>query len=50
MMLGVGAIALSSATGKEQTRWKEAARREGERYDRRARLRGIAHGRTASRQ
>src|SRR5712664_3220679 len=33
MMLGVGAIALSSATGKEQTRWKEAAQREGERYD-----------------
>jgi len=33
MMLGVGAIAFSSATGKEQTRWKEAARREGERYD-----------------
>jgi hypothetical protein len=33
MMLGVGAIALSSATGKEQSRWKEAARREGERYD-----------------
>jgi len=33
MMLGVGAIAFSSATGKEQSRWKEAARREGERYD-----------------
>src|ERR1700683_3682439 len=33
MMLGVGAIAFSSATGKEQTRWKEAARRECERYD-----------------
>jgi len=32
MMLGVGAIALSSATGQEQTHWKEAAQREGERY------------------
>src|SRR5713226_9711430 len=32
MMLGVGAIAFSSATGKEQTRWKEAAQREGRRY------------------
>jgi drug/metabolite transporter (DMT)-like permease len=32
MMLGVGAIALSSATGKEQQHWKEAAKREGERY------------------
>jgi hypothetical protein len=32
MMLGVGAIALSSATGKEQRHWKEAAQREGERY------------------
>jgi len=32
MMLGVGAIALSSATGKEQVHWKEAAQREGERY------------------
>jgi glucose uptake protein GlcU len=32
MMLGVGAIALSSATGQEQSQWKEAARREGERY------------------
>src|SRR6202050_5189355 len=32
MMLGVGAIAFSSATGKEQTRWKEAAQREGVRY------------------
>ncbi len=29
----LGAIAFSSATGKEQSRWKEAARREGERYD-----------------
>jgi len=32
MMLGAGAIALSSATGKEQLRWKEAAEREGRRY------------------
>jgi drug/metabolite transporter (DMT)-like permease len=32
MMLGVGAIALSSATGKEQQHWKEAAQRESERY------------------
>jgi drug/metabolite transporter (DMT)-like permease len=32
MMLGVGAIALSSASGEEQTHWKEAAQREGERY------------------
>jgi glucose uptake protein GlcU len=32
MMFGVGAIALSSATGQEQTRWKEAAIRESERY------------------
>ncbi len=32
MMLGVGAIAFSSATGEEQTRWKEAAQREGRRY------------------
>lgn len=32
MMLGAGAIALSSATGKEQLRWKEAAHREGRRY------------------
>lgn len=32
MMLGVGAIAFSSASGKEQTRWKEAARREAQRY------------------
>jgi drug/metabolite transporter (DMT)-like permease len=36
MMLGVGAIALSSATGQEQSHWKEAARREGQRY-------GVAH-------
>src|SRR5437762_8605801 len=32
MMLGVGAIAFSSATGQEQTRWKEAAIRESHRY------------------
>ena len=32
MMLGVGAISLSSATGEEQKHWKEAAQREGERY------------------
>jgi glucose uptake protein GlcU len=33
MMLGVGAIALSSATGKEQSRWKGAAQRESQRYN-----------------
>ena len=32
MILGVAAIATSSATGKEQARWKEAAVRESERY------------------
>jgi len=32
MMLGVGAIALSSATGKEQRRWREAAQQESKRY------------------
>ncbi len=32
MMLGVGVIAFSSATGQEQTRWKEAAIRESDRY------------------
>ena len=32
MMLGVGAIALSSAGGEEQQHWKEAAERESERY------------------
>jgi drug/metabolite transporter (DMT)-like permease len=32
MMLGVGAIAFSSATGQERTRWKEAAIRESDRY------------------
>lgn len=32
MMLGVGAIAFSSATGQEQSQWKEAAQREGRRY------------------
>ncbi len=33
MMLGVAAIAFSSATGQEQTRWKEAATRESDRYN-----------------
>ena len=33
MMLGVAAIALSSATGQEQSRWKEAALRESDRYN-----------------
>jgi drug/metabolite transporter (DMT)-like permease len=32
MMLGVGAIARSSAGGQEQQHWKEAAQRESERY------------------
>jgi glucose uptake protein GlcU len=32
MMLGVGAIALSSATGQEQKHWEEAAERERARY------------------
>lgn len=32
MMLGVTAIAFSSASREEQTRWKEAAQREGRRY------------------
>lgn len=32
MMMGVGAIVLSSAGGEEQLQWKDAARREGERY------------------
>jgi glucose uptake protein GlcU len=32
MMLGVAGIAFSSATGQEQTRWKEAAVRESDRY------------------
>src|SRR5882757_2409123 len=32
MMLGVGAIAFSSAIGKEQMRWKDAAQRESQRY------------------
>jgi drug/metabolite transporter (DMT)-like permease len=32
MMLGVGAVAFSSASGQEQSRWKEAAQREGRRY------------------
>jgi drug/metabolite transporter (DMT)-like permease len=33
MMLGVAAIAFSSATGQEQSRWKAAAIRESDRYD-----------------
>src|SRR6202166_3301402 len=33
MMLGVAAIALSSATSSEQSRWKQAAHREGQRYN-----------------
>jgi drug/metabolite transporter (DMT)-like permease len=33
MMLGVAAIAFSSATGQERTRWKEAAVRESDRYN-----------------
>src|ERR1700732_1705552 len=33
MMLGVGAIAFSSAAGKEQAQWQEAARRESRRYN-----------------
>jgi drug/metabolite transporter (DMT)-like permease len=32
MMSGVGAIAFSSAAGKEQLRWKDAAQRESQRY------------------
>jgi hypothetical protein len=32
MMLGVGAIALSSAGGKEQQHWKASAQRESQRY------------------
>jgi drug/metabolite transporter (DMT)-like permease len=32
MMLGVGAIALTSASGAEQKHWKEAAQKESERY------------------
>jgi drug/metabolite transporter (DMT)-like permease len=33
MMAGVAAIALSSATSSEQTQWKQAAHREGQRYN-----------------
>jgi drug/metabolite transporter (DMT)-like permease len=33
MMVGVAAIALSSATSSEQTQWKQAAHREGQRYN-----------------
>src|SRR6202043_1227198 len=32
MMAGVAAIAFSSATSGEQSRWKQAAHREGQRY------------------
>jgi drug/metabolite transporter (DMT)-like permease len=32
MAAGAGAIALSSVTGKEHARWKQAAEREGQRY------------------
>jgi drug/metabolite transporter (DMT)-like permease len=32
MMLGVGALAFCSATGKEQMRWREAAHQESRRY------------------
>src|SRR3979409_2294367 len=46
MILGVGAIALSSATATEQAQWKEAALRESERYGMdkehvKARMRGM---------
>jgi drug/metabolite transporter (DMT)-like permease len=33
MMLGVGAIAFSSAAGKEQAQWQEASQRESRRYN-----------------
>jgi glucose uptake protein GlcU len=33
MLLGVGAIAFSSASGEEQVQWKEAAQRESRRYN-----------------
>ena len=33
MMLGVGAIAFSSAAGKEQAHWQEASQRESRRYN-----------------
>lgn len=33
MLLGVGAIAFSSASGEEQVQWKEAAQRESQRYN-----------------
>jgi drug/metabolite transporter (DMT)-like permease len=32
MMLGIGSIALSSATGEEQRQWEQAAQRECDRY------------------
>jgi glucose uptake protein GlcU len=57
MMLGVGAIAFSSASGAERGRWMEAARREGSRYgvaaeyvearmDGRTSVGEVAHGRS----
>jgi drug/metabolite transporter (DMT)-like permease len=33
MMLGIAAVAFSSVSGGEQARWKEAAHREGRRYN-----------------
>jgi glucose uptake protein GlcU len=33
MLLGVGGIAFSSASGEEQAQWKEAAQRESQRYN-----------------
>ena len=53
MMLGVGAIALSSATGTEQAQWQEAALRECRRYGMdkeyvKARMQGAAATRRAS--
>jgi glucose uptake protein GlcU len=33
MLLGVGAISFSSASGEEQVQWKEAAQRESQRYN-----------------
>jgi hypothetical protein len=33
MMAGVAAISFSSATSSEQTQWKQAAHREGQRYN-----------------
>src|SRR5204863_8373782 len=42
MMLGVAAVAFSSASGEEQARWKEAAAREARRY-------GVARDRKSTR-